>query len=142
MGTEEALRYSVYVVLRDEDVGTLPQMRRRNPDRDSLKPFVYVGLTSLHVDCRFDFRIATNKTEWRLHQYGGRLMPVFYEHLHPMTVERALRAARKLAEDLTSKGFGVATGTRTGSQSYKSILTKARHREVQSLSSPNCSTKF
>jgi hypothetical protein len=34
MGLVEGLRYSVYVVLLDEYVGTLPQMRQRNPQRD------------------------------------------------------------------------------------------------------------
>src|SRR5215813_12751832 len=59
MGANEGFRYSVYVVLLDEYVGTLPQMRRRNPTRDPSNPFVYVGVTSLPVDRRFDFRRAT-----------------------------------------------------------------------------------
>jgi hypothetical protein len=71
----------------------------------------YVG-----VDRRFDYRRATNKYEWRVHYYGVRLMPELYEHLNPMTPERALRTARKLAEDLRGKGFGVANGVCTGSQ--------------------------
>jgi hypothetical protein len=68
MGTVEGLRYNVYVVLLEEHVGTLPQMRRRNPDRDPSKPFVYIGLTPLRVGRRFVYRRATKKTEWRLHQ--------------------------------------------------------------------------
>jgi hypothetical protein len=64
-------------------------------------------------------------------------MPELYEHLNPMTPERALRTARKLAEDLRGKGFGVANGVCTGSQLYKSILAQARRRELQQLSSPN-----
>ena len=124
MGTLEKLRYSVYVVLLDEYVGTLPQMRLRNPKRDPLKPFVYVGLTPLHVDRRFDYRRATPKTEWRLHQYGVRLMPELYEDLNSMTCERALHTARKLAEDLRAKGFGVANGVCTDSQLYKPRLAQ------------------
>lgn len=114
--------YSVYVVLLDEYVGTLPQMRRRNPNRDPSKPFVYIGMTPLLVDALFDYRRATNKTEWRLHQYGVRLMPELYEPSKAMTPERALKTARKLAENLRAKGFGVANGMCTGSQSYRSIL--------------------
>jgi hypothetical protein len=49
-------------------------------------------------------------------------MPEFYEHLKPMTHERAFQMARKLADDLRAKGFGVANGVGDGSQSYKSIL--------------------
>ena len=109
-GTEQKLRYSVYVVLLDEYVGTLPQMRRRNPKRDPSKPFVYVGLIPLRVGRRFDYRRATSKTEWRVHQYGVRLMPELSEHLNSVTHERALQTARKLADDLRAKGFGVANG--------------------------------
>lgn len=128
MGTPGELRYSIYVVLLDEYIGTLPQMRRRNPKYHVSKPCVYVGLTSLRVGRRFDFRKATPKTEWRLHQYGVRLMPEIYEPAKAMTPERALQTARKLAEDLREKGFGVANGMCTGSQSYRSILHSAKQR--------------
>jgi len=119
------LRYSVYVVLLDESVGTLPQIRRRNPRRNPTKPCVYVGLTSLRVGRRFDFRGATPKYEWRVHHFGVRLMSELYKHLNPMTLERALQTARKLADDLRAKGFGVANGIGDGSQTYKSSLAQA-----------------
>ena len=139
MATMRELRYSVYVVLLDEYVGTLPQMRRRNPKHDSSKPCVYIGLTPLRVGRRFDFRGATPKTEWRVHQFGVRLMSELYETLNPMTHERALQKARKLAEDLRAKGFGVANGVCTGSQLYQSSLAQARRRKLQKVSSVNCS---
>jgi hypothetical protein len=128
MGTEQKLRYSVYVVLLDEYVGTLPQMRRRNPKHDSSKPCVYVGLTPLRVRSRFDFRGATPKTEWRVHKFDVRLMPQLYEHLNPVTPETTLQTARKVADDLRAKGFAVANGMCTGSQTYKSSLAHARRR--------------
>ena len=121
-------RYSVYVVLLDEHVGTLPQMRRRNPKRDPSKPFVYVGLTPLRVSRRFDYRRATTKYEWRLQYYGVRLMPELYEDLNRTTFERALQTARKLAEDLRAKGFGVANGVCTDSQLYHARFGQARRR--------------
>jgi hypothetical protein len=129
MGTAGEPRYSVYVVLLDEYVATLPQMRRRNPKRDPSKPFVYVGLTPLRVDRRFDYRRVTPKTEWRVQHYGVRLMPELYKHFNPMTHERALQTARKLTEDLRAKGFGVANGVSIGSQSYKSIVAQADNGE-------------
>jgi hypothetical protein len=103
MGIVRELRYSVYVVLLDEYVGTLPQMRRRNPKRDPSKPFVYIGLTSLPLDRRFDFHGATPEHEWRLHKFGIRLMPELYDSLRPMTCKRALQTAKKLADDLRAK---------------------------------------
>jgi hypothetical protein len=123
MGTAEELRYSVYVVLLDEYVGTLPQMRLRNPKRGPSKPVVYVGLTPLPVNRRFDFRRATPEHEWRLHKFGVRLMPELYDSLRPMTCKRALQTAKKLADDLRAKGFCVANGVCAEAQSYKSILT-------------------
>jgi hypothetical protein len=126
MGTKRELRYSVYVVLLEAYVGTLPQMRRRNPKRDPSKPFVYVGLTSLPVNRRFDFRRATPEHEWRLHKFGIRLMSELYDSFHPMTCKRALQTAKKLADDLRAKGFGVANGVCTEAQSYKSILTQPK----------------
>ena len=123
MGTARESRHSVYVVLLYEYVGTLPQMRRRNPKRDPSKPFVYVGLTALRVGRRFDFRGATPKYEWRVHHFGVGLMPDLYERLNPMTLEKALQTARELADDLRVKGFGVANGMCTDSQLYKSVLT-------------------
>ena len=124
MRTVDRLRYSVYVVMLDEYVGTLPQMRRRNPKRDPLKPCIYVGLTSLRVDRRFDFRTASPEAEWRVHKFGVRLMPELYDSLRPMACKQALQTAKKLADDVRAKGFGVANGMCTETQSYKAILTQ------------------
>ena len=119
---DQGLRYSVFVVLLDEYVGTLPQMRRRNPKRHSSKPYVYIGVTSLPVNGRFDFRRAAPWHEWRLHKFGIRLMPELYDSLPPATCEPALETAKKLADDLRARGFGVANGVCTEAQSYKAIL--------------------
>jgi hypothetical protein len=59
MGNAPEPRYNVYVVLLGEYVGTLPQMRRRNPKHGPSKPCVYIGLTPLPVGRRFDFRRVT-----------------------------------------------------------------------------------
>jgi hypothetical protein len=142
MGTARESLHSVYVVLLDEYVGTLPQMRRRNPERDPSKPCMYVGLTPLRVGRRFDFRGATPKTEWRIHIYGVRLMPELYEDLNPMTPERALQTARKMADDLRAKGFGIANGVCDGSQSYESSLAQARRRKLQTLSTQPVRSNF
>ena len=85
MGAERELRYSIYVVLLDDYVATLPQMRRRNPKRDPSKPFVYVGITELRIGRRFDFRGATPQNEWRVQKFGVRLMPELHTSSHPMT---------------------------------------------------------
>jgi hypothetical protein len=66
-----------------------------NPKCDPSKPFVYIGLTPLPVNRRFDFRRATPEHEWRLHKFGIRLMPELYDSLRPMTYKRALQTAKK-----------------------------------------------
>ena len=126
MGTERELRYSIYVVLLGDDVGMLPQMRRRNPKRSPSKPCVFVGLTALRVDHRFDFQRATPEHEWRVHKFGVRLMPELYDSLHSMTPKQALQTAKRLADDLRAKGFGIANGICTEAQSYKSILRQPK----------------
>lgn len=122
MGVSEGRHYRVYVVLLDESVARLPQMRVRNPDRDPSKPYVYVGLTSLPLNRRFNFRKATPDHEWRLHRFGVRLMPELCDSMRPMPCDQALQAAKIRADDLRAKGFGVANGICTEAQSYKSIL--------------------
>jgi hypothetical protein len=139
MGVNEGFRYSVYVVLLNEYVGTLPQIRRRNPERDPSKPYVYVGVRSLPVDRQFDFRRATPEHEWRVHKFGVRLTPELYDSLHPMMCKRALQTAKKLADDLRNKGFGVANGVCTEAQSYKSVLShspKKLRNDQSGLRSP------
>jgi len=121
MGTNGEFHYSVYVVLLDDYVGTLPSIRRRNPKRDLSKPCVYIGLTPGRVSPRFDYRRATGELEWRVYRFGLRLMREFYENLKPMTYETALRASKKLAEDLRFKGFGVVNGVCDEAQSYRSV---------------------
>jgi|SRR4029077_5710106 len=75
---------------------------------------------------RFDFRRAAPWHEWRLHKFGVRLMPELYDSLPSMTCKEALQTAKKLADALRAKGFGVANGACTEAQSYKSILTKSK----------------
>jgi len=53
-------------------------------------------------------------------------MPELYDSVDPMTCKRALQTAKKLADDLRAKGFGVANGVYTEAQSYKSILTHSK----------------
>ena len=113
------------------------QIRRKCEGGTQTRPIKTVrlfGVTSLPVDRRFDFRRARPEYEWRLHKFGVRLMPELYDSLHPMmTCEQALQTAKKPADDLRAKGFGVANGVCSEAQSYKSILTTPKNlRDDQS----------
>ena len=46
--------HHVYVVALDDRVWNEPAFRRANPDHQLGKPFVYVGMTGLDPDLRFD----------------------------------------------------------------------------------------
>ena len=47
-------RHHVYVVELADQVWNEPRFRRANPDYQLGKPFVYVGMTGLDPDLRFD----------------------------------------------------------------------------------------
>ena len=94
----------MYVVLLDEGVAKHPSISRLNPTRDPLKPCVYVGMTGLPVDHRFENHKNGYKSAWVVKKYGARLMPELYEHLDPMPFEGAVQMEIGLAEDLRAQG--------------------------------------
>jgi len=70
--------HSVYVVLLESGVAKHPSILRVNPKRDPLKPCVYVGMTGLPVDHRFENHKNGYKSAWVVKKYGLRLMPELY----------------------------------------------------------------
>src|SRR6266480_3110338 len=77
---------------------------------DPLKPGVYVGMTGLPVDHRFENHKNGYKSAWVVKKYGVRLMPELYEHLNPMPFEAAVQMEMELAEDLRAEGYTVTGG--------------------------------
>jgi hypothetical protein len=134
MPTEREFLCSVYVVLLDPEVVNTPQIKRRNPKRDPLKPCVYVGLTGLRVDRSFDYRgVKADPDTWPLHKYGIRLMPELYEHLNRMPFEKAVHRAEKLAEDLRAEGCTVTNAVSARKERYlavKATLAKECRRLI------------
>src|SRR4029077_19614190 len=127
MGAAGELRYSVYVVLLNPEVLNIPQVRRRNPKRDPLKPCVYVGLSGLRVDRCFDFHMVDAIPDtWPSRKYGIRLMPELYEHLNPMPFEKAVHRAEKLAEDLRAEGYTVTNAVSARKERYLAVKATLR----------------
>ena len=81
---EEDFHHNVYVVLLSDAVAKHPSILRLNPKRDPLKPCVYVGMTGIPVDHRFENHKNGYKSAWVVRKYGVRLMPELYEHLNPI----------------------------------------------------------
>lgn len=77
--------HHVYVVLLSERVWNEPAFRKSNPDHDILKPCVYVGMTGLDPDLRFDKHMAGIQANRFVLRYGVRLMPELYEFYNPMS---------------------------------------------------------
>ena len=99
--------HNVYVVLLDPAARRLRAVRTANPNHDSKKPCVYVGMTGLRPEERFANHKAGTKAASVVKRYGVRLLPELYEHLNPMPFEAAAQMEKDLAEDLRRAGYTV-----------------------------------
>jgi len=102
--------HHVYVVLLDPAVAKIRTVRAANPKRDSRNPCVYVGMTGLSPEVRFENHKAGIKSASVVTRYGIRLLPALYEHLNPMPYAAAARMEVDLAEDLRRAGYTVTGG--------------------------------
>jgi hypothetical protein len=99
--------HHVYVVVLSNDVLYEPRFRRCNPDYDPTKPCVYVGMTGLTPDDRFDKHKAGIRANRFVQRYGLRLAPELYEVYNPMPYEAAKEMEVELAIGLREEGYGV-----------------------------------
>jgi hypothetical protein len=108
---EPEFHHNVYVVLLTKAALTDRSILQRNPERDPSKPAVYVGMTGLPVDHRFENHKNGYKSARLVKRYGIRLLPELYEHLNPMPYEHAVQMEKDLADDLRIQGYAVVGGT-------------------------------
>ena len=99
--------YHVYVVELADAVWNEPRFRRANPDYELGKPFVYVGMTGIDPDVRFDKHKAGIQANRYVQQYGVRLLPKLYEVYNPMPYQGAKEMEVELAIGLRDAGYGV-----------------------------------
>ena len=99
--------HNVYVIELHADVLMESKFRRCNPDYVPGKPCVYVGMTGLDPDVRFDKHKAGIQANAYVMKYGLRLLPDLYEGFNPMDVETAQLKEIDIGIDLRSAGFGV-----------------------------------
>lgn len=102
--------HNVYVVLLDPAVAKIRRVRATNPNRDSRKPCVYVGMTGLPPKERFANHKHGIKSAAVVKRYGIRLLPEWYAHLNPMPYAAAVQMELDLAEDLRRAGYTVTGG--------------------------------
>ena len=99
--------HHVYVVELDDRVWNHPRFRRANPNWQLGKPFVYVGMTGLDPDLRFDKHKAGIQASAFVRQYGLRLLPALYERYNPMPYQAARAMEVELGIALRKAGYGV-----------------------------------
>lgn len=99
--------YSVYVVELSDAVWSEPRFRKANPGYQLGKPFVYVGMTGLDPDLRFDKHKAGIQSNRFVRTYGLRLIPKLYEVYNPMPYDGARDMEVELAIGLREMGYGV-----------------------------------
>ena len=99
--------YSVYVVELSRDVLYEPRFCRSNPQYALGKPCVYVGMTGLDPDVRFDKHKAGIQANRFVKEYGLRLLPELYECYNPMPYDGARDMEVELAIGLRAQGYGV-----------------------------------
>ena len=99
--------HHVYVIELSKDVLFEHQFNKANPAYQYGKPCVYVGMTGLDPDRRFDKHKAGIQANAYVTKYGLRLLPDLYEGFNPMRYEDAVEREIEIGIDLRSAGFGV-----------------------------------
>jgi hypothetical protein len=102
--------HHVYVVLLDPAARRWPGVRAANPSRRRGKPCVYVGMTGLTPEERFENHKQGIKAAAVVQRFGLRLLPELYAHLNPMPYQAAAQMEKDLAEDLRREGYTVTGG--------------------------------
>jgi hypothetical protein len=100
-------RHNVYVVLLDDRAWNEPSYRRANPDHALGKALLYVGMTGLDPDLRFDRHKAGIQSNRFVFEYGLRLLPELYALYNPMPYAAACEMEVELAIALREAGYGV-----------------------------------
>jgi hypothetical protein len=99
--------YHVYVIELSKDVLHKGRFKRCNPDYIIGKPCVYVGMTGLDPDVRFDKHKAGIQSNRYVQDFGLRILPDLYEAFNPMSYDDACDKEIEVGIDLRSAGFGV-----------------------------------
>jgi hypothetical protein len=99
--------HHVYVVELSAQVLEQSKFMRANPGYITGKPCVYVGMTGLDPDVRFDKHKAGIQANNYVLKFGLRLLPDLYEAYNPMHYEAARDMEVELGISLRAAGFGV-----------------------------------
>ena len=99
--------YHVYVIELSKDVLYEGRFKKANPGYVMGKPCIYVGMTGLDPDVRFDKHKAGIQSNRFVKQFGLRLLPDLYELYNPLPYDAARSLEVELAIDFREAGYGV-----------------------------------
>ena len=99
--------HNVYVIELDGAVLNHARFRKANPERNILKPCVYVGCTGLTPEMRFEKHKAGIRANSYVQRYGVRLLPQLYAYANPMPYQAARDMEVELAIALQAEGYAV-----------------------------------
>ena len=99
--------YHVYVIELSKDVLYEGGFKKSNSGYVTGKPCVYVGMTGLDPDVRFDEHKAGIQSNRYVKEFGLRLLPEIYEAYNPMSYDEARDMEVEVAIDLREDGYGV-----------------------------------
>jgi hypothetical protein len=99
--------YNVYVIELDRAVLNETKFLKENPGYVPEKPCLYVGLTGLSPEERYEKHKWGYKSNKYVRRYGLRLCPMLYEEYNPMSYEDAKEMEVVLAGMLREKGYAV-----------------------------------
>lgn len=99
--------HNVYVIELSKDVLHEGRFKKCNPRYIPGKPCLYVGITGLDPDVRFDKHKAGIQANRYVQKYGLRLVPELYELYNPMSYDAARDLEVELAIDFREAGYGV-----------------------------------
>ena len=101
-------RFSLYVIELDPAVREVKRFREANPDARLDKPCLYVGMTALTPEARFErHKLGIQAGRRIAMRFGVRLRRRYYERLNPLTNDEAKAEESALAARLRKRGFAV-----------------------------------
>ena len=101
------LHHHVYVVELDPAVLKDKKFVAANPNYHPDLACLYVGMTGLTPELRFQNHKAGRKANKYVQKHGLHLLPSIYEVYNPMTYENAQSKEAQLAQALRKEGHAV-----------------------------------
>jgi hypothetical protein len=99
--------HNVYVIELKGTVRLVKKFALANPGARLDKPCLYVGLTGLPPEERFNQHMSGIKAAKYVKRYGIRLKPRYFQKYNPMTYDDAKKMEVELTRRLRNRGFAV-----------------------------------